>query len=288
VRKLRGLVVATVTPMYDDGSIDLDSFRGHLRDLLDNGVEGLFVAGTTGEGLFLSPGEQELLVRTAVEFTAGRAAVVGHCAALGTESVVTLTRRLHHAGADGVAALTPFYYKVDANAMIEHFRRVADAAECPTYLYSIPGATGVDLPVSVVESLARHPHFGGVKYSNHDMEGLRRYIETGVDVFIGCDPLITEAMRQGAAGTVSGTAGCLPAIHAALFRRLRDGTDPSAAQAKVTYVDSVLARLPAVAGYKTVLQKRGVIASAAVRRPLRGLGPEEQRQLAGALEEVRA
>jgi N-acetylneuraminate lyase len=288
VRKPRGLVAAPVTPMHEDGAVDIESFRAHVRDLLDGGVEGLFIAGTTGEGLLLTAEERETLVRTAVEVAARHVPIIGHSGTFRTDDAAALASRLRRAGADAVAALTPFFYGVDAEAMTAHFRRIADAAECPTYLYSIPAATGVDLPVEVVRALVPHPHFGGVKYSQCNLGTLRRYVETGADVLIGCDALITEAMSQGAVGTISGTAACMPALHARLFGCLRGGTDPAPAQAAVSRFDGILARLPAIAGYKAVLVRRGIIGSAAVRRPLRALRLDELRQLDAALETVYA
>ena len=112
------------------------------------------------------------------------------------------------------------------------------------------------------------------------------YVETGARVFIGCDALITAAMQAGAAGTVSGTAACLPGPYARLFDRLREGANPAEAQAAVTRFDALLAAFPPIAGYKAVLKRRGVIASAAVRRPLRPLAPGETERLHVALAEM--
>jgi dihydrodipicolinate synthase/N-acetylneuraminate lyase len=286
MRKLAGLVIAPVTPMVEDGSVDAISFARHLNDLLDGGAEGLFVAGTTGEGLFLEDDERVELVRVAVEVAAGRVPVVGHCGALTTRRACELAVRMRNVGADGVAALSPFFYRVDADAMVEHFRQAADAAQCPTYLYSIPGLTGVAVPVEVVRRVAEHRHFGGLKFSACDAKQLAAYVRTGAPVFIGCDALITAAVHAGAAGTVSGTAACLPNLYAQLFARIRQGADPAALQAAATRFDALLAAFPPIAGYKRVLVRRRVIASATVRRPLRPLTREETNRLDAALAEV--
>jgi len=286
MRKLNGLVIATVTPMHNDGTVDTASFVRHLNDVLEGGAEGVFVVGTTGEGLLLEDDERVALARTAVEVAAGRIAVVGHCGALTTARAAELAVRMRDAGVDGVATLTPFFYHVDADAMVEHFRLVADAARCPTYLYGIPGLTGVAIPAEVVRRVVGHPHFGGLKYSACDLPQIVAYAETGARVFIGCDALITAAMRAGAAGTVSGTGACLPGPYAHLFARIRKGADPAAAQAAVTRFDALLAAFPPIAGYKAVLKRRGIIASAAVRRPLRPLTPAETERLHVALTEM--
>lgn len=280
---LRGLVVATVTPLREDGSLDVPSLVAHIRDLMQAGAEGLFVAGTTGEGLLLEEEERIAVTGAAVREAGGRIPVVALCGGLSTVRSAQLARRMREAGADGLAVLTPFYYRVDAAAMVEHFAQVADAARCPTYLYSIPGLTGVSLPKEVLRQVAGHPHFGGLKFSCCDLPQLKAYVATGAPVLIGCDSLITEALRCGAAGTVSGTAAAVPAPFGRLFAVIRRGEDPVAAQEVATRLDALMAALPAIAGYKAALVRRGVIASAAVRRPLRPLTAEEQARLEAGL-----
>jgi 4-hydroxy-tetrahydrodipicolinate synthase len=280
---LQGLVVATVTPLREDGSLDLPSLGAHIRDLVQAGAEGLFVAGTTGEGLLLEEDERVAVTEAAVRETAGRVPVVALCGGLSTARSIRLARRMREAGADGLAVLTPFYYRVDAAAMVEHFARVADAAGCPTYLYSIPGLTGVSLPTEVLRQVSGHPRFGGLKFSCCDLPQLKAYVGTGAPVLIGCDSLITEALRCGAAGTVSGTAAAVPAPFGRLFTILRRGEDSAPAQEMATRLDALMASLPPIAGYKAALLRRGVIASAAVRRPLRPLTAEEQARLEAGL-----
>jgi 4-hydroxy-tetrahydrodipicolinate synthase len=272
--------------MRYDGAIDWLSLVVHITDLLESGAEGLFAAGTTGEGLLLEEDERVRVVEETVKVVAGRIPVVALCGGLATEQAIRLGLRMREAGADGVAALTPFYYRVDVEAMVEHFRRIADAARCPTYLYSIPGLTGVSLPAEVLERLREHPHFGGLKFSFCDLEQLGKYLRTSTAVLIGCDSLITQALAMGAAGTVSGTAACLPAPFANLISCIREGKDVSAAQTLATQLDAIMAALPPIAGYKAALVRRGVIAFAAVRRPLRPLSEQELSRLDAQLREV--
>jgi len=286
MRRLKGLVIATVTPMREDGSVDWAGLEAHIKDLIDGGAEGLFAAGTTGEGLLLEEEERVEVVAVTVRAAAGRVPVVGLCGGLTTAQAIRLARRMRQAGAEGVAALTPFYYRVDAAAMVAHFRAIADTAGCPLFLYSIPGLTGVSLPVEVLAALKDHPRFAGLKFSQCDLEQLRRYLGTGARVLIGCDSLIVKALRAGAAGTVSGTAACLPMPYAELFRVHRAGGDTAEAQRLGTRLDAIMAGLPPIAGYKAALKRRGVITSDAVRSPLRRLTREEAARLDAALKEV--
>ncbi|RPJ53028.1 MAG: dihydrodipicolinate synthase family protein, partial [Acidobacteria bacterium] len=254
--------------------------------LLEGGAEGLFAAGTTGEGLLLEEAERVAVVAATVRAARGRVPVVGLCGDLTTAQAIRLAGRMREVGAEGVAALTPFYYRVDAAAMVAHFRAIIDRADCPVYLYSIPGLTGVSLPVEVLAALKAHARFGGLKFSFCDLTQLEQYLATGARVLIGCDSLITEAMRAGAAGTVSGTAAGIPAPYGEIFRALRAGEDVTNAQRLGTRLDAIMAALPPIAGYKAALTRRGVIASDAVRSPLRRLTGEEAAALDAALKEV--
>jgi 4-hydroxy-tetrahydrodipicolinate synthase len=283
---LNGLVIATVTPMRDDGSLDWAGLDAHIKDLLEGGAEGLFAAGTTGEGLLLEEEERVEVVEATVRGAAGRVPVVGLCGDLTTAQAIRLARRMRQAGAEGVAALTPFYYRVDAAAMVAHFRAVADTAGCPLYLYSIPGLTGVSLPEEVLVALKDHPRFGGLKFSFCDLTQLKQYIATGARVLIGCDSLITEAVRVGAVGTVSGTAAAMPIPYAEIFKALRAGENAGKVQRLGTRLDAIMAGLPPIAGYKAALKRRGLITSDAVRSPLRLLTREEAARLDAALKEV--
>ncbi len=286
MRELKGLVVATVTPMQEDGSVDWAGLDAHVRDLLDGGAEGLFAAGTTGEGLLLEEEERVRVVAATVRAAGGRVPVVGLCGDLTTAQAIRLAGRMEQAGVEGVAALTPFYYRVDAAAMIAHYRAIADRVASPLYLYSIPGLTGVSLPVEVLAELKGHPRFGGLKFSFCDLAQLKRYLATGARVLIGCDSLITEAMRAGAAGTVSGTAAGIPTPYAEIFKALRAGEDTTKAQQLGTRLDAIMAALPPIAGYKALLKRRRIIASDAVRSPLRRLTAAEAAGLDSALKEV--
>ncbi len=286
MRLLNGLVIATVTPMLDDGSLDWAGLDAHIRDLLEGGAEGLFAAGTTGEGLLLEEEERVAVVEATVRAAAGHVPVVGLCGDLTTAQAIRLARRMRQAGAEGVAALTPFYYRVDSAAMVAHFRAIADRADCDVYLYSIPGLTGVSLPVEVLVALKDHPRFGGLKFSFCDLTRLTQYIATGARVLIGCDSLITEAVGAGAAGTVSGTAAAMPTPYAEIFKALRAGGNAGKAQRLGTRLDAIMAGLPPIAGYKAALKRRGVITSDAVRSPLRRLTREEAARLDAALKEV--
>jgi 4-hydroxy-tetrahydrodipicolinate synthase len=272
--------------MHEDASIDWGGLGAHVADLIASGAEGLFAAGTTGEGLLLEEEERVAVVAATVHAAAGRVPVVGLCGDLTTAQAIRLARRMRQAGAEGVAALTPFYYRVDAAAMIAHFRAIADRADSPVYLYSIPGLTGVSLPVEVLAALKEHPRFGGLKFSFCDLTQLTQYIATGARVLIGCDSLITEAVRVGAAGTVSGTAAAMPTPYAEIFKALRAGETAGKAQRLGTRLDAIMAGLPPIAGYKAALKRRGVITSDAIRSPLRRLTREEAARLDAALKEV--
>ncbi len=284
MRTLEGVVAATVTPLTPGGSLDLPSFRRHLADLLDAGIDGVFVGGTTGEGMLLNTAERLELVRVALEVAGGRIPVVGHCSCFTTQDTVELGRHMGESGADGVAVLPPLFYRVDEEAMVNHFGRVAAEVSSPVYLYSIPDNVGVDIPPGVVRRMRES--LAGIKYSGCNPKMVREYVECEVPVLIGCDARILSALWLRVAGVISGTAACFPRLFVELFRRVREGTGAEDVQALITRVDAELSALPPVASYKAVLRRRGVIESATVRRPLRELRPDEEMMIDQLVGEV--
>lgn len=138
--KLHGVVVATVTPMKADFSIDENAFRTYLNFLAERKVHAVFVAGSTGEGPALSNDERMTLARIAVEELKGRVKVIVHAGHINTADTAMLVRHASEVGADGAAVLTPWYYGLDEEALVQHYRTVAAAApQLPIYLYNLPG-----------------------------------------------------------------------------------------------------------------------------------------------------
>jgi dihydrodipicolinate synthase/N-acetylneuraminate lyase len=261
--KLRGVLAAALTPLRADGAeLDLDAVGPYVDFLLAGGVDGVFALGTTGECMLLEPAERRAVVEAFRAATDGRAPLAVHAGALSTAQTVALARHAAEAGADAVAAIAPPYYPFTGDELLEHFAAAAEAcAPLPFYAYEFAARSGYAIPVEVLERLReRAPNFAGLKISDAPFAAVEPYLLEGLDVFVGNEPLIPEALAAGAAGSVSGLAAVFPE---AVVEVVRDPT-PDGGRA----LDELRRRLgPILPAGKAELARRGLLRGD-VRRPL--------------------
>ena len=194
------VLAAITTPFGPDGGLDLDAFEAHVRWLDEVGLDGLFVAGTTGEGVLLEYDEVEALAARAVS-AAGSLRVIVQVGRPSTRATVALARRALDAGADGVAAYVPWFYPVTPAQVRAHFRALLEAAAgAPAFIYNIPPRTVNDLSPELAGELAREG-FAGMKDSTGDAARYRAYLDAvrGVDSFelyTGTEPQIVDARAR--------------------------------------------------------------------------------------------
>ena len=202
---------ALTTPFADDGSVDVEAVSSHVELLVDDGVEGLVAAGTTGEGPLLEEHEVTSVVAAAVEAAAGRMEVIAHVGRASTAATVRLAADTRRAGADALIAVTPWYYAYGPDALLSHYRALMDAAgDTPAMAYAFPDRAGYPLPPEVLDTLAGEG-LAGLKDSSKSPERLAEYLEVAsrhahLRTFVGAERLTLEALQGGAAGTISALA----------------------------------------------------------------------------------
>jgi dihydrodipicolinate synthase/N-acetylneuraminate lyase len=271
--KLRGAIAATVTPLRDAGlRVDEASVGQLVRFLADGGVDGALVAGTTGEGVLLTVDERRRLTERFLAERPERFLVAVHAGAQTTGDTVALAAHAQEHGADAVAVIAPPYFPLDGEELFRHLRGAASACDpLPFYVYEFAGRSGYTIPVETIERLRdAAPNLAGLKVSDTPFEAVEPYLLPGLDVFVGSEPLVLEGIRRGAVGAVSGLAAAWPEVVRDLAHA-RDGV----AHERVVALREGLAGLPFHAALKAVLVDRGVLASADVRPPLRGLTEDE-------------
>jgi 4-hydroxy-tetrahydrodipicolinate synthase len=269
------LLAAVTTPFADDGSVDVDAFAAHVAWLDEMGLDGLFVAGTTGEGVLLEDAEVEALVAAA----RGRSLrVIAQVGRVSTRATVALARRALDAGADGVAAYVPWFYPIGDDQVREHFLAVLEAtAGAPAYLYNIPPRTVNDLAPAVAGELAR-AGFAGMKDSTGDFERHEAYLAAvrglEFEVYTGTEPLLVQSARAGATGTINGLSNLRPELFVAVRDALAAEDEAEVARlheeivalkAEVKAADSSVAEIKR--RVRTRLAERGIDYPAATRAP---------------------
>jgi len=213
----RGSMVALVTPMHPDDSVDYDSLSRLVDFHIDNGTAAIVSMGTTGESATLDMDEHcEVMSRT-VALAAGRIPVIAGTGANSTSEAIRLTECAHRGGADACLLVTPYYNKPTQEGLYLHYRKIAETVSIPQILYNVPGRTACDMLPDTVVRLAQIPNIVGVKEATGDLARLKEIqtalVDTGIDdfdLYSGDDATGTEFMLRGGHGVISVTTNVAP------------------------------------------------------------------------------
>ena len=208
----RGIATAMVTPMTPHG-VDYDSLARFIDFQIENGINALVAAGTTGESATLSQAERKEVIRFTVRRVDGRVPVIAGTGTNNTEHVLDFTRSACNDGADAVLVVTPYYNKSTQGGLIAHYTAVADASEKPVILYNVPSRTGCNLLPETVSFLADHPMICGLKEASGNMAQVVDIIATckdRIDIYSGEDGLTQPMMAMGAMGCISVVSNVAP------------------------------------------------------------------------------
>jgi len=208
-----GSMVALVTPMLDDGSVDVPALRNLVDFHIDNGTDAIVAVGTTGESATLNMDEHCDTIRQVVEQAAGRLPVIAGTGANSTSEAIALTACAQKAGADACLLVTPYYNKPTQEGLYLHHKAVADAVPVPQILYNVPGRTAVDMLPDTVVRLADIPNIVGIKEATGDMERAKELIERcgdRIDIYSGDDTTALDLILLGGKGDISVTANVVP------------------------------------------------------------------------------
>lgn len=230
---ITGLITALATPFRDDGALDDDAWQRLLALQLEGGVQGVVVAGSTGEAATLSDDEYDSLLRSAVATVGGRVPVLAGTGVSGTAKTIALTRRAAANGATHALVVTPAYVRPTQEGLKAHYLAVAEQGGLPVVLYNVPGRTGCDMLPETVAELARHPNIVAIKEAVGDASRVKALLELRSDSFTllsGDDGTAARSMLAGADGLISVASNVLPGAYRTLCDLARAG-DREAAEA---------------------------------------------------------
>lgn len=215
INTARGSLVAIVTPMSDDGALDLDALRRLVDWHIAEGTDGIVIVGTTGESPTVSYDEHCLLIRTTVEQAAGRVPVIAGTGANSTSEAIELTECAKAAGAQAGLSVVPYYNKPTQEGLFQHYRKIAEAVDLPLILYNVPGRTVADLSNDTSLRLAGVPGIVGLKDATGSMEraaDLLRRAPKDFALYSGDDASAMPFMLLGGHGVISVTANVAPKL----------------------------------------------------------------------------
>lgn len=212
-----GSMVAMVTPMHADGSVDLESLEKLVGFHIDNGTDAIVAMGTTGESATLNEKEHCQVIKQVVDFSKKRIPIIAGTGANSTTEAIELTQCAMDAGADACLLVTPYYNKPTQEGLYQHFKKIAESVAIPQILYNVPGRTAVDMLPETVARLAGISNIIGIKEATGDLQRGKQIIdECGeqLEVYSGDDATAMELILLGAKGDISVTANIAPkAMH---------------------------------------------------------------------------
>ncbi|MBO8194651.1 dihydrodipicolinate synthase family protein [Streptomyces oryzae] len=305
-RALGGVIPPLCTPLTEDRELDVGSLERLCGFLLDAGVDGLFVNGSTGELAYHTDALRLAALRVVRRVAGGSVPVLAGAVDMTTNRVIAQARAARDAGADAVVATVPFYSPTHPGEMADHFRAVRDAVELPLWAYDIPGNVQRKLPAQVAAGLAGDGVLAGLKDSSGDLDELRTLLElteangaraAGFAVLTGSETMADTGLALGADGIVPGLGNVDPHGYVALHWAARRGDvkEAVAEQARLRRLFALTrvgdpARIgtysAAIGAFKEALCRRGVIATATTPLPMRPLSDQERTEVGRHLTEA--
>jgi len=283
--QLKGIYVPAATPFRPNGELDPDSYRTYVADLLERGIDGIVVAGTTGESPTIVWEEAETLLRETIEAAKTVPRFVPIVVGTGTNDTASSVRRTEaagRAGADAVLVVTPYYSRPSEEGIVEHFRRIA-ATGVPVIAYENPSRTGIRLSADAMRRILELDGVIGLKDSSGNTDLIRELARFDAKpILCGNDELFLDFLGHGAAGGILAAANLRAELFAEAYRLFASGDRAAARTAfdELLPLVRALFKEPNPAPLKWLLARRGRIASEAVRLPMSPITEALQAELA--------
>ena len=237
-----GCGVAIVTPFKEDGSVDYGKFREFIEWQIEEGIDALIIAGTSGEGSTLSDYDHKEVVKFAVERADHRVPIIAGTGSNDTAYGLQLTRACCDYGVDGVLVVTPYYNKATQDGLVRLYYEYADAATAPVILYNVPSRTGVNITPETYERLAEHENIVAVKEASGNISQIteiKARVGDNLDLYSGNDDQIIPLMSVGGIGVISVLSNLLPRQTHEMCMAYLNGDTQKAMEMQLYYFDLI-------------------------------------------------
>ena len=233
----KGSMVAIVTPMHEDGSLDHSSLEKLIEFHIENKTDVIISVGTTGESATLDFDEHSKVIKSTLEIVNKRIPVIAGSGANSTSEALHLTQRSKDLGADACLLVTPYYNKPTQKGLYAHYKKIADEVSIPQILYNVPGRTSVDMLPETVESLSTHPNIVGIKEASGNLDRSREILDRcseNISIFTGDDKTSARDILMGFKGNISVTANVVPLAMHNMCRLAAEGNKEEAEKINTT------------------------------------------------------
>lgn len=289
-QQFAGMYTALVTPQDEHGKLDLASLERHVQRQIACGVHGFYVAGSTGEAFLLSERERQELLEAVIGFTGGRAKIIAHIGAIGTDETIRLAAHAREAGADAISALPPIYFKFRPQEIKAHYEAVMARVDLPLIVYNNPANTGFNLTPDFFADLARNPRCLGVKFTSlnlYELQQIRARCGEEFLIYNGHEQVYAGGALMGADGAIGSSFNVMPRHMVDMYDKLRQGDWDSALphQIRANELLTHMFRYDGIAFLKRILYLQGVLRHPHSRMPLRRLTDAEEAEIASIYEQ---
>lgn len=254
-----GVFPAIVTPFSSGDSLNEGAFREIIEFNIRAGVDGFWVAGGTGESVLLDDEENMRIAEIAADQSGGRVKNIMHVGAPTTARAARMAEHAARAGVEAICCVPPFFYRPSDEAVVQHYKTVAAAADLPFFVYNLPQATGTEITPELMSKIKDGvPQLAGLKHSALTFMNVRAFAKMGLDCLIGNSMLMLPALTLGASGCVDGPPNIAPELWVEIWRAYQEGDirRAEAAQDRASEVTSLVREFGLHAVTKAVLSER--------------------------------
>ena len=293
MKKYQGIFPAFFACYDESGAISPSRVRGFTQYLIDKGVTGLYVGGSSGECIYQSVAERKLLLENVMEVAKGRIVIIAHVACNNTSDSRELAAHAESLGVDAIAAIPPIYFHLPPYAIAKYWNDISDAAPNTDFIiYNIPQLAGVSLSSALLREMLKNPRVIGVKNSSMPVQDIEMWRDEGAIVFNGPDEQLLSGLAAGAVGGIGGTYAAMPELYLAIFRLFGEGKIARAREIQdacchmIYKMCSCKGNMYAV--IKAILREQGGPDVGSVRAPLYELQSEDMPVVKELAEEISA
>lgn len=211
MKQFEGICAALLTPFTSEGHVNHKALKQQVRRLINQGIDGFYVCGSTGEAFLLSQQERKKVLETVCEENNGEKYVIAHIGQISTDHAMDLGVHAKKAGADAASSISPFYYKFTNDEITQFYMDVMDATQLPFFIYNFPAFSGFSLTPEILDTLCQNPHVAGVKFTSSDFFQLERMKKAHPELTIwnGYDEMLVSGLSAGATGGIGSTYNVL-------------------------------------------------------------------------------
>ncbi len=281
-KEYRGIYAALVTPYTRNGEVNYSELKKLINYLIEKGIDGFYVGGSTAETFLLSNEERKKILETVVDANHGRKKVICHTGAISTDQAIDFANHARAAGANAISAISPFYYKFSNKEITDYYHDIMNATDLPMFIYNFPNFSGFALTQDILDELMRHENLIGVKFTSSDFFMLERIKTNHPELIVwnGFDEMLAAGLMMGADGGVGSTYNCMcPLIHKIYDSFLgKNMEEAQEYQKQANYVIKAICNHGVFASIKTILEFEGFEFNGC-RRPFAAMTQEGRKEL---------